>query len=69
MVFCVSFFLAPKIGAFFIFERCGTAVRPCAGKWCIQMGMLVFTDGCGACLQWGVALHLSKFFFDYIMYE
>jgi hypothetical protein len=29
-LFCVSFFLAPRIGALFIFERCGTAVRPCA---------------------------------------
>ena len=25
-----ALFLAPRIGALFIFERCGTAVRPCA---------------------------------------
>ena len=37
MVFCVSFFLAPRIGAFFIFERCGTAesraLRSGAYRW------------------------------------
>ena len=61
----VGFFLAPKIGALFLFERCSTS-QMCAVKHSVQVGMLAFAVVHNASQHRGRSPYtLQSFFFLY----
>ena len=64
-LFCVSFFLAPKIGALFLFERCSTSLM-CAVKHRVQVGMLAFTVVHNASQHLGRSPYTLQSFFYYL---
>ena len=63
-----AFFLAPKIGALFLFERCSTSLM-CAVKHRVQVGMLAFKVVHNASQHRGRSPYTFLSFFIFLLYN